>query len=162
MPKRVTTFQKEWMDPDPNPDWVLWVPPGRLDTEASCTYCKKEFSVSTMGRQALISHAKGDKHQRNEPQRSADQLSLKCFGTTSKEQSQPIVVDIENEELEPTVSGSTNIIVSFTSDGASVMLGCKSSVAQRLKIDHGLVNLIENHCIVHREALALKDMLSVS
>uniref|UniRef100_A0A915IRJ0 Transposase n=1 Tax=Romanomermis culicivorax TaxID=13658 RepID=A0A915IRJ0_ROMCU len=53
MLKRVTTFQKEWMDPDLNPDWAFWVRPGRLDTEASCTYCKKEFSVSTMGHQAL-------------------------------------------------------------------------------------------------------------
>ena len=30
---------------------------------ARCKYCKKSFSLSNMGRQALVSHGTGQKHQ---------------------------------------------------------------------------------------------------
>uniref|UniRef100_A0A915IN56 DUF4371 domain-containing protein n=1 Tax=Romanomermis culicivorax TaxID=13658 RepID=A0A915IN56_ROMCU len=49
----------------------------------------------------------------------------------------------------------------FTSDGASVMLGVKKSVAQRLKNDEGIAHLIDSHCVTHKEALAMKDVLNV-
>lgn len=52
-------------------------------------------------------------------------------------------------------------ITSFTSDGASVMLGCKNGVVTLLREKYGLPNLIEFHCIAHREALAVKDVLNV-
>uniref|UniRef100_A0A915J868 Uncharacterized protein n=1 Tax=Romanomermis culicivorax TaxID=13658 RepID=A0A915J868_ROMCU len=49
----------------------------------------------------------------------------------------------------------------FTSDGASVMLGVKKGVAQRLKNDEGIAHLIDSHyCVAHKEALAMKDILN--
>jgi len=55
-----------------------------------------------------------------------------------------------------------NKITGFTSDGASVMLGCKNGVATLLRENFGLSHLIEFHCVAHREALVLKDVLNVS
>uniref|UniRef100_A0A915KTU3 HAT C-terminal dimerisation domain-containing protein n=1 Tax=Romanomermis culicivorax TaxID=13658 RepID=A0A915KTU3_ROMCU len=45
----------------------------------------------------------------------------------------------------------------FTSDGASVMLGRRQGVAERLRSNYGYTHLLDFHCVCHRENLALKD-----
>lgn len=52
-------------------------------------------------------------------------------------------------------------IVLFTSDGAAVMLGKRNGVAQKLCEEHQLATMIDMHCVAHREALAIKDVLNV-
>jgi len=56
---------------------------------------------------------------------------------------------------------SRKSVVMFTSDGASVMLGHVSGVAKRLRTDFDYSNLLDYHCVCHRENLALKDAFSV-
>jgi len=43
----------------------------------------------------------------------------------------------------------------FTSDGASVMLGCDNGVQAKLK--SVVPHLIEFHCVAHREALSVSQ-----
>ena len=45
----------------------------------------------------------------------------------------------------------------FTSDGAAVMLGCNNGVAVRLRRDNDIPHLLDQHCVCHAEALAVKD-----
>ena len=45
-----------------------------------------------------------------------------------------------------------NKLVGFASDGASVMTGCQSGVAMRLRVD--VPHMIDIHCVAHRLALA--------
>ncbi len=47
--------------------------------------------------------------------------------------------------------------VSFTSDGAAVMLGSRSGVAERLRQKLEIPHMVEFHCVAHKEALAVKD-----
>lgn len=55
-----------------------------------------------------------------------------------------------------------NRMISFTSDGASVMVGHKSGVGSRISAIMDAGHLVRSHCVVHREALAVKDVLNVS
>lgn len=52
-------------------------------------------------------------------------------------------------------------MINFTSDGAAVMLGVHKGVAQRLRKIEGMDKMLSSHCVAHREALALKDVLNV-
>lgn len=76
MPKSVSTFQTVWLDPD----WAPWIRRAPLDTDAYCTFCRKTFSISSIGRSAIISHLKSEKHKSNAPGLSSDQPSLGFFG----------------------------------------------------------------------------------
>lgn len=53
-------------------------------------------------------------------------------------------------------------ILHFTSDGAAVMLGKHGGVAALLRNSYGLDHLTDFHCVAHREALAMKDVLQAS
>ncbi|CAI7830801.1 unnamed protein product [Closterium sp. NIES-53] len=46
-------------------------------------------------------------------------------------------------------------IAGITTDGANVMMGCKSGLVTRLRLR--IPHLVTTHCIAHREALAAKD-----
>ena len=46
-------------------------------------------------------------------------------------------------------------LIMFTSDGASVMLGCGNGVQAKLKSI--VPNLVEFHCVAHREALSVSQ-----
>ena len=46
-------------------------------------------------------------------------------------------------------------LIMFTSDGASVMLGCNNGIQANLKLKSIVPHLLEFHCVAHREALAL-------
>ena len=53
------------------------------------------------------------------------------------------------------INVSTDKMIMFTSDGASVMLGCSNGVQAKLKsiVPH----LMEFHCVAHREALSVSQ-----
>ena len=53
-------FQDNWLSDDKFSAWVRRAP---TSLKAHCRVCKRDFDISTMGRTALTSHAKGDKHQ---------------------------------------------------------------------------------------------------
>ncbi|KAI4465306.1 protein lzic [Holotrichia oblita] len=59
-------FDIKWVNPELNDDWSNWLEPFKNSTnEGWCRLCKKTFSLSNMGRQAVISHQKSKKHQLN-------------------------------------------------------------------------------------------------
>lgn len=53
-------------------------------------------------------------------------------------------------------------LLHFTSDGASVMLGQNNGMAALLRNHYGISHLMDFHCVAHREALAMKDVLNVN
>lgn len=58
-----STFNPEWLEDEDFKDWVQEVV--RDKYSARCIPCKHTFSLSNMGRQALVSHSKGKNHQQN-------------------------------------------------------------------------------------------------
>ena len=63
MSKDHSTFLDDWLK---DPEFSGWVPKVPNDSlSAKCKFCKKTFTLSNMGRQALVSHAIGKKHLKN-------------------------------------------------------------------------------------------------
>ena len=56
----VCTFNDEWTTEDGLKDWVARDPTD--NHKAMCLVCRKSFVIQTMGKAALLSHAKGAKH----------------------------------------------------------------------------------------------------
>ena len=56
----VWTFNDEWTTEDGLKDWVARDPTD--NHKAMCLVCRKSFVIQTMGKAALLSHAKGAKH----------------------------------------------------------------------------------------------------
>lgn len=58
--KEQTYFSKDWLADPIFKDWIVKAPD---KTEARCRLCSKNFKLSNMGRQALVSHANGKTHK---------------------------------------------------------------------------------------------------
>ncbi|XP_048580627.1 uncharacterized protein LOC116610226 [Nematostella vectensis] len=82
MSKR-TVFNNLWLQ-DP---LFPWVAQAQESTKARCKMCSVTFELGNMGKQALISHAKGKKHLRRVAP-STQQLSLNSFVTVQKQESE--------------------------------------------------------------------------
>lgn len=66
MSAKQCTFNKVWLDPKHSPEFFEWlndVPDN--PASAYCKVCCKQFKLSNMGRQAIVSHSKGPKHIKN-------------------------------------------------------------------------------------------------
>lgn len=64
MAMKKTFFDPFWLSRD---DFKLWISQVDGDSSsASCKLCSKTFSLSNMGEQALLSHAKGKTHRKAE------------------------------------------------------------------------------------------------
>ena len=55
-----TYFSKAWLDDE---EFKKWLSPVVDNTQARFKQCNKTFNLSNMGRQALVSHASGQKHK---------------------------------------------------------------------------------------------------
>ena len=58
--KKQTYFLKYWLT---DPDFKNWLADTNDDTAARCKFCHKTFKLSSVGRQALTSHACGKSHK---------------------------------------------------------------------------------------------------
>lgn len=59
-------FNKVWLDPRVNSEFVDWLDEYPDDTTAAyCKICCKKINLSNMGRKAVVSHSKGPKHIKN-------------------------------------------------------------------------------------------------
>ena len=58
--KDQTYLSKNWLE---DPDFKNRLVSCTNNTQARCKLCQKTFSLSNMGRQALVSHASGKKTQ---------------------------------------------------------------------------------------------------
>ena len=54
-----TYFSSDWLT---DPNFVQWLVSVPENSKSKCRLCKKTFSLSNMGRQALMSHTSGQKH----------------------------------------------------------------------------------------------------
>lgn len=60
-----TVFNLEWTDECLNPQWARWIQPVKNDPyKAYCRFCLKTFTLSNMGRQAILSHERSAKHKK--------------------------------------------------------------------------------------------------
>lgn len=80
MSSKRTTFNPVWMNPILNPSFSAWLEPvAKSPYEATCKKCKIRFNLSNMGRQALVSHMEGSKHQKMMNAAVNLQLDMKTF-----------------------------------------------------------------------------------
>ena len=94
-------FLKEWQHPSLHPDFSQWVQPDpSSDTHARCKVClRARIDLSTMGRQALKSHAKSKGHRRN--MKAATQQASVCSVLGSRggnRPTTPILVEDDDED----------------------------------------------------------------
>ena len=73
-----STFNNEWLTDSAFASWLQAVPddPHR----ARCSLCSKTFDLNNMGRQAIVSHKSGVKHQRNSTTVTKQQPTMTQFG----------------------------------------------------------------------------------
>lgn len=58
-----SVFNNEWCDPNLHPDWSSWIAEVQNDRfSAYCKLCRRSFSLSNMGAQAVRSHHRGPSH----------------------------------------------------------------------------------------------------
>ena len=83
---KLTYFGCDWTNETLNPNFSLWVQEVKDDkTKATCTVCRKTFSLSNMGSTALKSHEKSEKHKKNAASVNDRQIKItNAFVNTSK------------------------------------------------------------------------------
>ena len=59
MPNKLTYFQESWLS---GSRFESWVSRSKDKGNAWCKLCKKDIMLSNMGERALLSHARGSKH----------------------------------------------------------------------------------------------------
>ena len=64
MTSRKCFFKKDWLDSSLNPSWVSWLRENPDRNKATCVLCNVAFSLSNMGRQAVVSHGNGSIHKK--------------------------------------------------------------------------------------------------
>ena len=120
-PKGLCTFQNEWLTHPKFKHWIKQVP--NDVTKACCSVCEnKVFSLSSMGHQALISHANGNKHKKG----IADKMKTLClddFLSTSK-------ANKNAENLHPFETSSQSNAKSCSENSTSFTVDSSSSEAQ--------------------------------
>ncbi|XP_067143074.1 uncharacterized protein [Centruroides vittatus] len=87
MARKQTRFNLQWLDPAIHPEFNSWL--GTVkddDTKAFCRICCKVFSLSNMGKCALISHANSSSHVEIKRSKS-EQTSLVRFLTPTNSNS---------------------------------------------------------------------------
>ena len=104
-----TTFNNEWLTDSAFASWLQAVPadPHR----ARCTLCSKTFDLSNMGRQAIVSHKSGVKHQRNSTAATKQQPTLTKFRIVPQNEDAPSeqpTVSVE-PSAPPNASSSTTV-----------------------------------------------------
>lgn len=81
-----TLFNNDWCDKELNPGWAKWLESDPKSIySAKCLACKKTFQLSNMGRQAIVSHETGPKHQKNvKNYLGVKQSLLDCFNKAAE------------------------------------------------------------------------------
>lgn len=114
-------FQSDWLI---DPDFNFWLAEVKNDSQsAKCKLCNVTFSLSNMGKTAIKSHAKGLKHI-SKVKNCKTTTTLKSFlsqpqqsstETTNHDSSEKLIISnpIMNQENEPRIRGSQNILSSF-------------------------------------------------
>ena len=83
-----TNFNDSWL---PDPVFSSWLGKDKDTTKARCLLCGGgSFSLGNMGKQALISHAKGKKHQQKVKLSESVKKEQDTFGSFVKSQPESV------------------------------------------------------------------------
>ena len=97
--KSLCKFNTDWLF---NEKYKLWLDKGKNDNCAKCILCSKKIDLSTMGANALDSHAKAKKHCDIAKRRSA---GLHC--SFFRKEENPVVSTAEKDIKEICKDGKT-------------------------------------------------------
>ena len=100
--KKKTIFNPLWLEDD---EFKSWLCSSKESDKARCKLCKKDFELSNMGRQALISHASGKKHKEID-------IKIKAFFNPKKKD---LVQNKENECKETSIESSSSEVKTSSS-----------------------------------------------
>jgi len=160
---RRTVFNKLWTDKTLFPDVAGWVAeaPG-LPFEASCKFCRININLSNMGRQALISHAAGAKHQyyvqcsTNAGQKQCSMTSFLCQPVVKCQPNTPVSV------LESMTTSTTATACTVSSPEAATGQNlCVPTCDSKTDKGRSIVGFVINDDVTKAETLwALKCVMS--
>lgn len=77
-----------------------WLAQAQQSSKARCKICSVTFELGNMGKQALISHAKGKKHLRRVGL-SSQQISMNSFVTMQKQESKETSPEVQDAMTVP-------------------------------------------------------------
>ena len=97
-----TIFNPLWLEDD---EFKSWLCSSKESDKARCKLCKKDFELSNMGRQALISHASGKRHKEID-------IKIKAFFNPKKKD---LVQNKENECKETSIESSSSEVKTSSS-----------------------------------------------
>lgn len=99
MARKKTVFNRDWVDPLVNPEWsrIFSEVPGDI-YKIRCKLCNKSFGLSNMGRQAITSHIKGNKHAKNVLKLKGCSLDRFAKPTTGSTSETTIVIDLDADD----------------------------------------------------------------
>lgn len=104
MTNKQCTFNKLWLDSEVFPEFSGWLDIVVNDaTSAYCKVCRKLFKLSNMGKQAIISHAKGPTHVKYMKAKSS-QPTISFFAKKDASTLSPL------EGVQPTVSSTSTVV----------------------------------------------------
>lgn len=120
-----SVFNHDWCDKKLNPNWSTWLEPDEKDPcIAKCSACKKTFSLSNMGRQAIISHEKGPKHKKNIKLKNSGMQHFLANFMNKSPTSDSVPVSKESAESTPTVE----VLDEGISSNKGAVSGCKKTI----------------------------------
>ena len=73
-------FKDSWLQ---DSAMSVWLKRASSQNEAYCSFCKKTFDISSMGKSALLSHSKGKKHLLLQTTHTVDKNSMDLYVCSS-------------------------------------------------------------------------------
>lgn len=149
MSSKKTLFNELWLDPSLNPEFG-WLKKGEDLYHGFCDVCKKSFTLGNMGRKAVVTHSKGQLHNKLIKMR-ATQTSLKPFlmtpNTSNSKQVETVNCDQDssnNESVLPVPGPSSSLERNIK----SVEAFCSKDDVNSAEIRWAL-NVVQNKLSLH-------------
>lgn len=127
MSNKTTNFQLDWINPETSEDWSKWLFPVSNDSKrAYCKICSRSFSLSNMGRQAIISHSTSSKHIAQKKEIASHDSIANFFKPGSSSSATPT----------PAVSDSLTVSCVLPTP----TIGCSSQLSSRSSINPFIIS----------------------
>ena len=117
-----TIFNPLWLEDD---EFKSWLCSSKESDKARCKLCKKDFELSNMGRQALISHASGKKHKEID-------IKIKAFFNPKKKD---LVQNKENECKETSIESSSSEVKTSSSSKVQATIELATNNVEHTKAE---------------------------
>jgi len=138
-----TRFNNEWQT---DPAFESWLQPVPDDPHrARCSLCSKTFDLSNMGRQAIVSHKSGAKHQRSSLTLTNQQPTLTHFRIVPKNEGTP--------SDQPTPAGTASVEPSAPPVASSSTTVGQGQATAALQKRSALSSFLGNDAVTRAEVL---------